>query len=164
MDTSNVTKLVSNLIRVWDKKTGDDLNLHSIRIEKRKDHETKPEIFRLIHEDTVYNRKNNIMMHYKCITCDRENTCALNNVIQRVNKDYRWCNMCKDFLDAPDQQILAKVKQDAAEFEQMPEDFKEKYNKKYLCEGEFEKFRPWIISMQKGRLTCFDDYTYVHAA
>ena len=164
MDASNVAKLVSNLIRVWDKKTGDDLNLSAIRIEKRKDHETKPEIFRFIHGDCVYNRKNSVMIHYKCITCARENTCALNNVVQRVNKGHLWCNMCKDFLDEPDQTIKSKVLEDAQEFESMPGDFKDKYFKKNLVEEEFERFRPWILSMQKGRISSFGGYKYIQAA
>jgi hypothetical protein len=166
MDPSDVATLVSKITKAWDKKTGDDLDLGVVRIEMRKETDKKPAIYRFIHGDDVYNRKNYIMLKYKCITCDRENACALNNVMQRVNKNYKWCNMCKDFLETPEAIIKDKIADDVKEFELMPDEFKQRYWSRYLTTAEFEAFRPHILGVQKNRITSLDlsNYEYIECA
>lgn len=166
MEASDVAILVSKILKAWDKKTGDDLDLSLIRIEKRQDNEKKPAIFRFIHGDDVYNRKNHLMLKYRCLTCDRENACALNNVMQRVNKGYKWCNICKDFLDSPDAVMRDKIADDVKEFEMMSDEFKARYWARYLTVEEFERFRPHILGIQKKRIESGDlaNYEYIECA
>lgn len=164
MNIPDIEKLVSNIEKVWDKKTGEDFDLSQVKIEKRQDHEKKPPIFRFIHGDDVYNRKNHVMIKYRCITCDRSNMCALNNVMQRVNKGYLWCGMCKDFLDSPEEIMRDKIADDKKEFELMPEEFKNQYWSMYLTVEEFEKFRPFILGVQKDRILDLNSYEYIECA
>ena len=164
MNQSDVDTLLSKIERAWDKRTGDYLDLEKVRIEKRQDHEKKPAIYRFCHEDDVYNRKNHIMLRYKCLTCDRENMCALNNVMQRVNKGYKWCNVCKDYLDSPDEILRDKIADDVNEFNLMSQEFRDKYWARYLKVDEFEKFRPFVLGVQKDRITDLGGYEYIECA
>jgi len=150
MDEHDVNSFLAKFEKAWDKKTGDDLDLANVRIEKRKDHEKKPAIYRFIHNDDVYNRRNHVMLKYKCFTCDRPNMCALNNVMGRINKNYKWCNVCKDFLNSPEEIMRDKIKNDLQEFDFMPEEFKQRYWSRHLTREEFDKFRPFILSIGKG--------------
>jgi len=166
MNFLDVSKLLGNLVRAWDKKTGEELDLNYAKIEKIKESDTKPPIFRFIVRDTVYNRQNHIMLKYRCISCDRENCCALNNVMQRVNKGHTWCNMCRDFLNNPTESLKDKIKDDYEEFCKMPAEFKEQYHSRHLTTEEFEQCRPYVLGLQKKRFSQEDlnDYEYVECA
>jgi hypothetical protein len=164
MDSDNVTKLICNIEKAWDKKTGEELDLTCVKFEKRREDDLKPEVYRFIHNDTVYNRKNNVVMRYRCITCDRVNMCALNNVVQRVNRGYVWCKTCKDFVDSPDQSMQDKIALDRKEFALMPEDSQAAYWSRYLTLEEFNKFKPFILSLQKERITNLTGYEYIECA
>jgi len=164
MNQDEINVFLTKFEKAWDKKSGDDLDLSNVRIEKRQDHEKKPPIYRFIHNDDVYNRRNHVMLKYKCFTCDRPNMCALNNVMNRINKGYKWCNVCNDFLDSPEEVMRDKITDDVNEFNLMPEEFKQRYWSRYLTQEEFDQFRPYILSIGKGRIKNVGNYEYIECA
>lgn len=129
-------------------------------------------IHHFVYNGTVIRRKNRLIISYSCPTCNRENVIALNNVVNKIERNTAQCSTCRGVSaitggqqhhhqHPSDTQLRAKIIQDKAAFDAMDDTFKERYYSKLMRQEAFENIRGSIIGYQYDKFTNIDDIQYV---
>lgn len=175
MDTIQITKLMANIVRLFEKHSETQLDPSSLEAKQvaHKYSNTKHPIYRLFLNGKLVNNKNNLAIEYQCIRCNALNVVALNNIKRKINNGMKGCIHCNEtperiakheqfFQDLQDGMtkmeekhtltIAEKVDKSKTLFEEEDDDFKDNYFRKHLRTDEFQRIRPQIISIQNGNI------------
>lgn len=168
MDDQTVERLSQNIVACHDLTTGVTHTRTStcINIEKRVCNGFKDPIWRVICGDRLYTKCSKIQVTYKCVECCRENTITLQLFLRKILRNITTCNTCNnlDEVEAkPPTNPMQLIALSCKEFDEMDEDWKHSYFRKYLAFDEFERIRPHIVSFQHGKLAHDETLHYVPA-
>lgn len=177
------------IVRIWNHKTGTDVNLDHVSIEDiaHKYSNTKQPIKKFVIHGTSVSKNNDYRAEYICNHCDRVNIVALNNLIRRIRNNVTQCNMCKNAdetkrnhqsewmhknrfslgekISQPEpatRRISDTIQDNNTEFESIPREIQLQYYKKYLTKQEFDQVRHKIVSIQHDKFKADDikDWEY----
>ena len=89
---------IKSIVSICDKKTQKVIALEKITIEKiiAKYSNTKAPIFKLVIDSKAISRNNDLLVKYKCLTCEIIQEITLNLFMRKVNRDIRCCDTCKN--------------------------------------------------------------------
>ena len=178
MDIDNIEKLHANIISIW--KDGAEIDLRNVRIDKvtHMYSNTKLPVYRFFIDNAIVTKNNTNMCKYKCITCNREQIVALNNILRKMNNNIVNCYTCRNLdeqkiekhkktlvqkkqygVSCEKTTLIERLQIDEIIFEQFDDDFKDNYFRKHLTSVEFEYLRPKIISFQNNKFK-IDTFEY----
>lgn len=134
----------------------------------------KQNIHHFNYNETVIRRKNKITICYNCISCGRQNTLSLNNVINKINKNKATCascdslnmfhtvrhDQCNEKEETIQTSLMQKIQQDAKDFYEMGDEFVKNYFKRYMTVSQFELLRHQLKYFQNKKYN-FDDISYI---
>lgn len=166
MNIEEVKKLKRNVERVYS--TSEDVAIDRVVIDKisHKYSSTKIPVYRFFIDGKVIKKNNGFKVAYRCITCNRLNDVALNNITRKMNRGMVFCASCRNLdedkrrrqretlfntLSNPDErrQVSVPMKdrllQDETAFDDMDEEFKEHYFRRHMDRQEFEYIRSKIV-------------------
>lgn len=182
MNLAEINKLKSNICSILDKKDNSYVDLNTLTIDNivHKYSNTKVPLYRFIINDCIIKKNNHYMVNYKCLHCDREVSCALNNITRKINRGITKCRTCKELdehkrltqsifmsnggksskkkVEKPS--IYEKIQSDILAFEDMDDDWKDNYFRRHMTSEEFEYIKPKIKSIQRGRIQNIDTFEY----
>ena len=179
-----------SIIEIWDKKTDEKINNDEIKVLKviNKYSNTKKPIYKFFIREKEISRNNSFVVKYKCISCKIINTITLNLFLRKIHKKILNCNICKNSDENKrleqsllmlkkynsDIQYVRKEKVKIKSFnlnelielskkkwEEMDEDFKEKYYLKHLSLDEFDRIKDKIISINNDKIMNLDSFRYI---
>ena len=119
----------------------------------------KDPIWRVCCDDRIYTKCSKVNITYECDTCKRPNTITLPLFYRRLNKERKGCNTCCHTDNKND--VMELIKQSLSSFEEMDDDFKNNYFRKYLTMEEFDRIKSKIISFQHDRIQNVSEYQYI---
>ena len=182
---------IKSIVSICDKTSQKIISLEKVRIEKivAKYSNTKAPIFKLILDSKPISRNNNLVVSYKCLTCQVTQQITLNLFMRKVNKDIRCCDTCKNkseskrtqqsqFMKTNMSAIIAgdyekkevkKVKDNtldehlvlsATDWNSEDDDFQNYYFLTHLTDNEFQHIRNKIIDIGNGKLTDLSGWIY----
>lgn len=186
----NMDIFISSILEIHDKKTGEQIKIHSLDIQKivHKYSNTKKPIYKLVLNGKVISRNNKLVVLYKCHQCPMNNFITLNIFMRKINKDastgcYHCANVnmskcaaqsifmtgkyhaSRDYKpiikEKTTKNVIDVIEESNRLYEQQDDDFKNAYLRKHLDLSEFERIKDKIISINHGKITNLDDYTYV---
>ena len=188
MNSEDIAKLTNNLCSIYDKKNKLNVDINNVIVDTiaHKYSNTKVPIYRFFINNEVISKNNNYMIEYKCIECNRVNTCCLNNITRKINKGITKCRTCKELdiekrynhsikmtynyshnngkssknLSKKVLTLYDKLKQDEIAFNEMDDDWKDNYFRRHMTNEEFEHIKPKIVSIQKGKIINLENYIY----
>lgn len=170
------------LIKVYNKITNDTLSIEDITIKKyiSPNFNTKEEeaVLRIFNNEIAIKKNNSLMVEYACMSCSRHNIVCLNNITRKLNKGIVSCNTCKnqDETKCANQsaymikntfvkeetavKMVDKLINDNNKFNEMDDDFKDNYFRKYLTIEEFNLIKDKIVSFQGTKFTNINLFEY----
>lgn len=113
-------------------------------------------IFQLIYDDVTITRKNNYIVSYNCLNCNRENIICLNNFIKKIEKQSHKCFTCTH-----GDNIEEKIKIDKEEFELLEDKRKIAYKKRLMSNDQFNRIKKFIISYNNDKYNNINDVSYI---
>lgn len=117
--------------------------------------------------DKVIRRKNNLIISYNCITCQRENIIALNNLVSKIDRNIAHCTSCVATTHLPNFEkhmnasMRMKLEADAQAFLDMPKDIRDKYMDKTMKVEAFDILKKSIKGYQNMKFTNIEDIVYM---
>ena len=188
MNDNNINILLKNILKITYKNDNKEFIYNNLEFRKikHKYSNTKEELIRIFIDNKCITRNNPYRVSYKCIECDTINIVNLNNLVRKINKNIIKCNMCKnlDFEKRTNQSNYVKNSYDKygkiksnktklkdndinnlilnskTEFEEMDDDYCNRYFNKHLTTEEFNMYKDKIISFQNGKFTDINNFIY----
>lgn len=195
MELEYANKLVKTINKIYHKKTNKKINFKKLNIKKiiHQYSNTKEKIYRIFinfedsDSETLIKRNNPYRIHYFCLECGRENIVNLNNIVRKINRNIKKCNMCKNldenkrkkqslymknnkrrknFKNSKNKvkeiiSTIQKIKESSKSFELLDDDYKSDYFNKHLTKDEFERYSSKIISFQNDKFNNISNFNYI---
>jgi DNA-directed RNA polymerase subunit RPC12/RpoP len=182
---------IQSIVAIRDKKEEKDINWKSLTIEKivAKYSNTETPIFKLVLDGKAISRNNNLVLKYKCITCEVQQEITLNLFMRKVNRDGVRCVSCrnseetkranqsqfmkdnfskvltgeyekKEALKVKSASLDNHIKKSQNDWALEDDDFKDAYNLSHLTVEEFENIRTRITDIANGKLKDLTGWVY----
>lgn len=188
MNSHDADQLSANVKKIYSKDNNDEINTDKLSFIKMisPSSNTKIPIYRIVLNGEVIKKNNKLIIEYQCIVCSKLNIVSANTIIRKMNKNMPRCHHCvnkdpvktekqskfmennardiinglyelklSETISISDQLILDKIS-----FNEMDDDFKDNYWRKYLDEIEFSRIKNRIVSFQNGKFTNIYDFEY----
>ena len=177
----NINVYLKSITEISDKKLG-NIEIKSLSIQKIiVKYSSQGPIFKLILNEKVISKNNNLIVTYICQACKITNSITCNIFMRKINKDnFIGCNFCKNLdpikrsnhkeffknkINNPiviikEKNVKSFIDESQILWDSMDDDFKDSYQRKYLTNFEFERIKHLIISVQHDKIF-LDDYEYV---
>jgi predicted RNA-binding Zn-ribbon protein involved in translation (DUF1610 family)/predicted transcriptional regulator len=163
--------------KIFDKKTSNEVKNYCIKEIANKFSNTKIPIKKMVIDDKEISRNNSYCVQYTCDTCSLSSIITLNLYMRKINKS--GCQNCRNYqeekilkqtetlrktLEEGKQEITLQDKIDKSlqDWNNEDEEFKEKYNLKYITNEEFECIKHKIISVNNGANILNNDWKYMY--
>lgn len=168
MNTEEVKKLSRQLVKIYHDEATIDLARVTISHVAHMYSNTKTPVYRFFIDGNVVKKNNAFKVTYTCITCDRLNDVALNNITRKMNRGMVFCASCRNLdedkrrrqkdtwalkgtdgpkVTPPHPPLRERLIEDARAFENMDDDFKSNYFRRHMDIDEFTYVRSKIISI-----------------
>jgi hypothetical protein len=179
------------IISVKDKATSEDLSTKArkLYLMTHMYSNTKIPTARFELSGELIKKNNNLVIGYKCLTCDVINEITLNLYLRKVNKGITRCDACKNqeeekcnaqrllmlgnkvatgepvSIDSTikwcDKPLSVRLEESTVEFESEDTDFKSRYFLTHLSEDEFALVKSKIVSIGNGKISDLSGWTYI---
>lgn len=184
MDIETANKLIRNIVTINNRNTGENIRLDTLKLVLHSSlySNTKIPILKLELNGKILPKTTIYDATYKCITCEIESKVDLGNITRKIRENKIRCYKCKEYdpsKQALQSQFMSQSYQQHGKvapklrlqiilkgelgihtsnikFNEMPQDFKEKYFMKHLTEQEFAFLRKRIISIRDCDLNISD--------
>lgn len=165
--------------KIFDKKTSNEVKNYCIKEIANKFSNTKIPIKKMVIDDKEISRNNSYCVQYTCDTCSLSSVITLNLYMRKINKN--GCQNCRNYQE---EKILKqtetlrktleegklkkeitlqdKIDKSLQDWDNEDEEFKEKYNIKYITNEEFECIKHKIISVNNGANILNEDWKYMY--
>lgn len=165
--------------KIFDKKTSNEVKNYCIKEIANKFSNTKIPIKKMVIDDKEISRNNSYCVQYTCDTCSLSSIITLNLYMRKINKN--GCHNCRNYQE---EKILKqtetlrktleegklkkeitlqdKIDRTLQDWDNEDEEFKEKYNLKYIINEEFECIKHKIISVNNGANILNEDWKYMY--
>ena len=184
MEETDILNLIENISKIHDKKTNENVELCTIKIEKifSKYSNTKIPIYKLIIDNKTISRNNSYIVSYKCLLCPVVSKITLNLFLRKIYNNMRRCNYCRENSDEKKSKhsermrsgIKVEIKQLIREYsvselvelskklwDKQDDEFQQVYIKKYLTLEEYIRIKDKIISFGNGKIVDIEKYEYI---
>jgi predicted RNA-binding Zn-ribbon protein involved in translation (DUF1610 family) len=167
--------------KIFDKKTSNEVKNYTIKEIANKFSNTKIPIKKMVIDDKEISRNNSYCVQYTCDTCSLSSIITLNLYMRKMNKNGKYCQNCRNYQE---EKILKqtetlrrtleegkhkkeitlqdKIDNSLQYWDNEDEEFKEKYNLKYITNEEFECIKNKIISVNNGANILNNDWKYMY--
>lgn len=170
MDDIDKPKLLSKInyitsYRRSDKDIENDPGVVRLKLDKltyswKVRNDTNKKIFHLIYDEILVTRKNNYIVSYNCITCNRENIICLNNFIKKIERCTEKCFTCLSSKGG-DITIEDKILEDRKDFLVLDAKKKQSYEKKLMSVDHFQSIRKYLLSYNNDKFCNINDIVYI---
>lgn len=88
MNENDRTTLISNIINIYDKNTGNIIHIDNIQCiyQTCKFSSTKVPLYKIKLNNVIISKHSNYNVEYKCILCNQTNIVNLSNLSRKINK------------------------------------------------------------------------------
>lgn len=113
------------------------------------------------YNNLIIPRKNNYIIDYNCLSCQRRVTVSMNNVIGKIERNIIDCMNCRSIDTTSQNTLIDKINKDCDDFRLLSNSSKDLFMKKLLKPDQFEKIRNSIIGFQNDKFTSLDNIIYI---
>ena len=148
------------------------INKKELKFESSFYSSTKENIWHAFINDQKIKKTSEYLFTYRCLTCNKLNTCASTQFLRKIRQCKAKCFQCNNITlnttDFPSKVKIARIEktyrelyeQSKIEFDTYPDQYKNSYLLSHLSEEDYARIRPKIISFGNGKYTNLDDYEY----
>lgn len=168
--------------KIFDKNTSVEVSNYCIRDITNKYSNTKTPIKKMVIDNKEISRNNSYCVQYTCETCSLSSIITLNLYMRKINKNGKYCKNCRNYQDEKiikqtetlrktlqegkkEQEKLSlrdKINKSLEDWNKEDDDFKNRYNLKYITDEEFKSIRNKIISVNNGANVLNEDWNYMY--
>jgi len=167
--------------KIFDKKTSNEVKNYCIKEIANKFSNTKIPIKKMVIDDKEISRNNSYCVQYTCDTCSLSSIITLNLYMRKINKSGKYCQNCRNYQEEKilkqtetlrktleegklkkEKTLQDKIDKSLQDWNNEDEEFKEKYNLKYITNEEFECIKHKIISVNNGANILNNDWKYMY--
>lgn len=154
-------QILNAIYKIYNKDTNSE-----IIIENRKlnyECSKKENIWHVYINDFRLKKKSNLIISYKCITCNTNNSIATTQFIRKINKcslECPSCNIIKSNSINYDRSIKDIQIDSIEEFKTYPDDFKNSYLLNHLTEEDYNRIKSKIVGFCNKNKSDIDNYEF----
>lgn len=175
-------KVLNSIVEIKNKKDNSSIPIKSkeLKFESSKYSSVKNEIWHVFINGEKIKKTSDILIHYKCLTCDKPNSCASTQFLRKIRKGKTKCPQCQ-IIDLNDRdRTLQKPKMPSQsvnientkksyqdlyeisklEFETYPDQYRNSYLLSHLSIDDYNRIKPNIISFCNGKYVDINNYEY----
>lgn len=169
-------QILNAVYKIFNKETNSEIIIEDRKLsyECSKYSAKKENIWHIDINDNRLKKKSNLIISYKCITCNTNNSIATTQFIRKINKCSLGCPSCNiiklnsinyDRSVKNRDIIINKSLEDIhnesiEEFETFPDDFKNSYLLNHLTEEDYNRIKPKIVGFCNKNKNDLDNYEY----
>jgi hypothetical protein len=160
-------KILHSIIEVKNKKDQIIIPIKSrvIQFESSKYSSKKNEIWHVYINDKKVKKTSELIFNYKCLTCEKINTCASTQFLRKIRQGKSRCFQCNVTSLNHNSSTSIKSYQELyemskQEFECYPDQYKNSYMLSHLSENDYDRIKSKIISFGNGKYTNLEEYEY----
>jgi len=163
-------QILNSIIEIKNKKDQTMIPIKSkcLQFESSKYSSIKNEIWHVYINDERVKKTSDLIFYYKCLTCEKINTCASTQILRKIRQGKSRCFQCnlpqvrhtkeKENVSIKSYQELYEISKQ--EFEYYPDQYKNSYMLSHLSKNDYERIKSNIISFGNGKYTNLEEYEY----
>jgi hypothetical protein len=175
-------KVLNSIVEIKNKKDNSSIPIKSkeLKFESSKYSSVKNEIWHVFINGEKIKKTSDLVFHYKCLTCDKPNSCASTQFLRKIRNGKTKCPQCQ-IIDLNDRdRTLQKPKNSLQlisventkksyqelyeisklEFETYPDQYRNSYLLSHLSIDDYNRIKPNIISFCNGKNVDINNYEY----
>lgn len=178
MNIETREEILNNIIEIKNKKTNELIEIKSRKLvfEKSKYSSKNQEIWHVFINDIKMNKKSEILVTYKCSSCESHITVGTTQYLRKIRGCKASCSNCNLLIHNSKPEHNKKnpkniktierlnayeyYEKSISEFEDYPEEFKVNYFKKHLTEEDYNRIKNNIVSFENGKYTDIDNIKF----
>jgi len=175
-------KVLNSIVEIKNKKDNSSIPIKSkeLKFESSKYSSVKNEIWHVFINGEKIKKTSDILIYYKCLTCDKPNSCASTQFLRKIRKCKLQCPQCHIIGLNDRDRTLQKPKNSShiisventkksyqelyeiskQEFETYPDQYRNSYLLSHLSIDDYNRIKPNIISFCNGKNVDINNYEY----
>jgi hypothetical protein len=154
-------QILNSIFNIFDKKNNCEININNKKLIYYSS--KKENIWNIIINDNIIlKKKSDLIVSYKCITCNNINIISTTQIIRKINKCSIYCQNCNiNFSNIHSNKNINEIYKDSIiEFNTYPEEFKNSYLLNHLSHEDYNRIKPNIVSFCNMNKNDLDNYEY----
>lgn len=168
-------QILDSIYEIYDKdsKTKIDIYDRKLRFYSSKYSSKKNDIWHIELNDTILKKTSDIVISYKCLNCNTNNSVSSTQIIRKINKCSIYCPKCNilngisydrsvknKVVEGKPKTLIDIYKDSLIEFEKYPDDFKNSYLISHLSNEDYKRIKLNIIGFCNNNKNKMDDYEF----
>lgn len=159
-------KILESLYEIFDKETNSTIIINNKQLiyNSSKNSSKKDNYWHIQINDTILKKKSNLIIKYKCCTCNTNNFISTTQFIRKINKCSIGCPNCNliklDSKQNDKSSLIDKHKESIDLFNNYPDDFKNSYLLTHLTEEDYNRIKPKILGFCNNNKDDIDNYEF----
>jgi transcription elongation factor Elf1 len=168
-------KILESLYEIFDKQTNSIININNKQLIYNccKYSSKKENYWHIQINDIILKKNSNLIIKYKCYTCNTDNFISTTQFIRKINKCSIACPSCNIIkLNSiqynksikiniiENKTLIDKYKESIELFNNYPDDFKNSYLLNHLTEEDYIRIKPKIIGFCNNNKNDIDNYEF----